>query len=78
MKWINEPGEPLQMLALSQSEVKILRDILVNQARSAVNRKYEKYLDMHESGEASDRQCNLMEKYEEQLNLIDNIIKIEL
>lgn len=74
MKWIYEPGEPSQMLALSQSEVNMLRDILANQARSNINRKYEKYSDLHESGEATDRQCDLMNKYEDQLKLIDGII----
>lgn len=65
------------MLALSQSEVTKLRDIL-KQARSAVNRKYEKYSDLHEGGEATDSQCDLMWKYDEQLKLIDNIIDLEL
>lgn len=78
MKWIYEPGEPSQMLALSQSEVNMLRDILANQARSNINRKYEKYSDLHESGEATDRQCDLMNKYEDQLSLIDRIIDFEL
>lgn len=77
MKWINEPGEPLQMLALSQSEVNMLRNILA-QSRGNINRKYEKYLDLHDSGEATDRQCDLMFKYEDQLKLIDTIIEIEL
>ena len=78
MKWINEPEEPLQMLALSQYELNILQNILANQTRNNVKRKYEKYSDLHESGEATDRQCDLMEKYEEQLNLIDKIIEIDL
>ena len=77
MKWINEPGEPLQMLAFSQSEVTKLRDIL-KQARSIVNRKYEKYSDLHESGEATDSQCDLMWKYDEQLKLIDQIIDLNV
>lgn len=64
------------MLALSQSEVNMLRDILANQTRSNINRKYEKYSDLHESGEATDRQCDLMNKYEDQLSLIDRIIEI--
>ena len=75
---IYEPGEPSQMLALSQSEVNMLRDILANQTRSNINRKYEKYSDLHESGEATDRQCDLMYKYEDQLKLIDGIIDLEI
>lgn len=77
MKWINEPGEPLQMLALSQSEVSMLRDILA-QTRNNISRKYEKYSDLHETGEATDRQCDLMNKYEDQLAFVDRIIEIEL
>lgn len=77
MKWINEPGEPQQMLALSPSEVNMLRDILV-QNRGNIRRKYDKYLDLHESGEATDRQCDLMLKYEDQLAFMDNIISMEL
>ena len=56
----------------------MLRDILANQARSNIKRKYEKYSDLHESGEATDRQCDLMNKYEDQLNFIDSIIEFEL
>lgn len=66
------------MLALSQSEVNMLRDILANQTRSNINRRYEKYSDLHESGEATDRQCDLMNKYEDQLKLIDGIIDLEI
>lgn len=77
MKWINEPGEPQQMLALSPSEVNMLRDILT-QNRGNIRRKYDRYLDLHESGEATDRQCDLMLKYEDQLALIDKIIDTEL
>lgn len=76
MKWIYEPGEPSRMLVLSQSEVNMLRDILANQARSNINRKYEKYSDLHESGEATDRQCDLMNKYEDQLKFIDGDLYI--
>lgn len=78
MKWINEPGESLQMLAFSQSEVQMLRNILANQVRSNISRKYEKYSDLHESGDATDRQCDLMNKYEDQLAFVDKIIEIEL
>lgn len=76
MKWIYyEPGEPLPMLALNRYEIKLLAKILKGKVRNDVSRKYEKYKDIHEGGEASERQCNLMDKYEEQLNLIDRIIK---
>ncbi len=74
MKWTNEPGEPLPVLAFTQDEVKLLVEVL-RKARKDVSRKYEKYLDLHEGGEATERQCNLVEKYEGQLNFIDKVIK---
>lgn len=76
MKWTNELGEPFPVLALTQSEVKQLVEILKGKVRSEVERKYEKYHDIHEGGEATERQCVLMDKYEEQLNLIDRLLKV--
>lgn len=76
MKWTYEPGEPFPVLALTQSEVKQLVEILKGKVRSEVGRKYEKYHDIHEGGEATERQCVLMDKYEEQLNLIDRLLKV--
>lgn len=74
MKWTYEPGEPFPVLALNQNEVNILADVLSKQARGEVRRKYEKYKDIHESGEGTDRQCDLMLKYEGWMKLIDNLI----
>lgn len=74
MKWTHEPGEAFLVLALNQNEAKMLTEILAQHARRNVRKKYEKYKDIHDSGEATDRQNDLMFKYENQLNLIDNII----
>lgn len=74
MKWTHDPGEPFPVLALNQNEAKLLTEILVQHARGSVRRKAEKYKDIHESGEATEKQQDLMFKYENQLNLIDNII----
>lgn len=74
MKWINEPGEPLQMLALRTDEAKQVSQLL-GTIRKDIERKYEKYKDLHESGEATERQQNLMFEYEEKLTLIDRFIK---
>lgn len=74
MKWTHEPGEALPVLALNQNEAKMLTEILAQHARRNVRKKYEKYKDIHDGGEATDRQNDLMFKYENQLNLIDNII----
>lgn len=74
MKWVNEPGEAFPMLAFTKDEAKMLIDILSGKTRNDVCRKYEKFKDIHESGEATERQCNLMFKYENQLDFINRII----
>ena len=74
MKWTYEPGENWPVLALTQHEVGLIKDILKGKTRKDISSKYEKYKDIHESGEATERQCDLMDKYEEQLNFIDRII----
>ncbi|MDO3392245.1 hypothetical protein Q3C19_17470 [Bacteroides sp. ET489] len=74
MKWTHEPGEAFSVLALNQDEVKRLVEVLAQHARKNVRMKYEKYKDIHDSGEATDRQNDLMFKYEEQFKLIDKII----
>ena len=48
--------------------------ILEQHARNKVQRMYEKYKDIHDSGEATDKQNDLLFKYEEQLNLIENFL----
>ena len=74
MKWTHEPGEAFPVLALNQEEVKRLAGILEQHARNKVQRMYEKYKDIHDSGEATDKQNDLQFKYEEQLNLIENFL----
>lgn len=74
MKWTHEPGEAFSVLALNQDEVKRLVEVLAQHARKNVRMKYEKYKDIHDSGEATDRQNDLMFKYEEQFKLIEKII----
>lgn len=76
MKWTYEPGEVFHVLTLTQSEVNLLIEILKGKVRSDIERKYEKYHDIHESGEATERQCILMDKYEEQLSLIDRLLNV--
>lgn len=76
MKWTYEPGEPFPVLALTQNEVKQLVEILKGKVRSNVERKYEKYHDIHASGEATERHISLMDKYEEQLSLIDRLLNV--
>lgn len=41
-----------------------------------VSRLYEKYKDIHESGEATKRQQTMMVKYEDQRRMLDMIISV--
>lgn len=75
MRWVNEYGVAFPMLAFTKEEAKVLIDILKGKTRNEVCRKYEKYKDIQDSGEATDRQCDLMFRYEEQLKLIDQILE---
>lgn len=74
MKWTHEPGEAFPVLALNQHEAKAMREIVVRYARGPVLRKFEKYKDVHDGGEATVRQDNLMVKYEELLGMIDKFL----
>ena len=74
MKWTHEPGEPFPVLALNQNEAKILADVRSKHARGEVRRRYLKYKDLHDIGESTDRQEDLMMLYEERLNLTDRLL----
>lgn len=76
MKWIWEPGEIDQMLALRPNEAKIVAKLLEKQ-RKDTQKKYNHFEDLHLSGEATERQQNLMFEYEDILGVIDNFIELE-
>lgn len=71
MKWTYEPGELFPVLAFTHDEVKILVQILSGKVHADIKKKLEKYEDIHNSGEATERQEDLKMKYEEQLSLIE-------
>ncbi len=71
MKWTYEPGELFSVMAFTQDEVKILVQILSGKVHADIKKKFEKYEDIHNSGEATERQEDLKMKYEEQLSLIE-------
>ncbi|MCH5235531.1 MAG: hypothetical protein J1E16_09565 [Muribaculaceae bacterium] len=77
MKWIVvfEDGKQQPFLRLDESEVKELIKILKDPYKKAL-RKLEKYQDIHESGEATERQENILLQTEELVRLMDNIINI--
>lgn len=74
MLWTNEPHVPYPLLALTPHEVKILTSVL-EKARKKIQKDYDKYLDIHESGDATERQQTRLFDLEDALNVIDIFIK---
>jgi hypothetical protein len=79
MKWINEPiagtGYTESMLAFSENEVKILRPTF-ERSLEYYRKMYEKYEDIRQSGEATERQLNLWTKYSEIVDKLEYLIKM--
>ena len=74
MKWIFEYGEPDQMLALSPREAKVIAGIL-ERSRKKLQKAYERYQDIHESGEATERQQTKLFELENIQRILDQFIK---
>lgn len=74
MKWIYERSfQSGQALALGKSEI----DVICSELEPVVKKlrkQYEKYKDIHESGEATERQQDLMWFYLEKLTLFEQFI----
>lgn len=66
-------------LFLTADELRVLRKPLSRMAQQ-LNRKHEKYRDIHDGGEATTRQQNTLVEVEEQLSvaetIIDNILEL--
>lgn len=75
MRWIYEPGQPYMMLALSPTEVKRI-EMLLKKQLDKIEAKYEQYLDIHMSGEATVRQQNLMVEYEDLLETVKRFLEL--
>lgn len=75
MKWIVdfEEGKQRHFLRLDELEVKELIKILKDPYKKAL-KKLGKYQDIHESGEATERQENILIETEETVRLMDQII----
>lgn len=74
MKWIFEYGEPDQMLTLRPKEAKTVAGVL-ERSRKKLQKDYERYLDIHESGEATERQQTKLFELEDVLRILDQFIK---
>ena len=76
MEWVrNCKGiETETVLGIDESEIKMLQSVL-KQSVSRLRRKYQKYLDIRDGGEATDRQVDKLFEYEEQLKLVEYFLK---
>lgn len=79
MKWINEPiantGYSEQMLALSENEVKILRPAF-ERSLEYYRKMYDKYEDIRQSGEATERQLNKWTMYSDIVGKLECLVKM--
>lgn len=76
MKHIFEPGEPCNyMVSLTPNEARKLADIL-QKVRKELEKKVEKYRDILDGGEATERQQNLKFDYEDKLELVEGFIRL--
>ncbi|MBO5045046.1 MAG: hypothetical protein J6C45_08430 [Alistipes sp.] len=79
MRWINEPiantGYSEQMLALSENEVKILRPAF-ERSLEYYRKMYERYEDIRQSGEATERQLNKWTMYSDIVGKLECLVKM--
>lgn len=73
MKWLNNSESGEEMLAFTQTEAANIAKLL-RYARRDVNRKYEHFKGLHEIGEASEKQQNLMFVYGDLMYLISSVL----
>lgn len=79
MKWIKEPiaqtGYSEEMLALNANDLKVLRPTF-ERSLEYYRKMYDKYEDIRQSGEATERQLNLWTKYSEIVGKLECLIKM--
>jgi len=73
MKWVRGL-ETETVLGIDESEIKILKSVL-KQSVSRLRRQYEKYRDLRDGGEATDRQIDKLFEYEEKLEVVEYFLK---
>lgn len=62
-----------QTVCITKEECKILLPFFKD-AHKKVKQKYDKYEDIHEGGEATERQENLRTKYTDELEFLESIL----
>lgn len=79
MKWIQEPikgtGYSEAMLALSETDIEVLRPVF-ERSLSEYRKLYDKYEDIRQSGEATERQLNLWTKYSDIVGKLECLVKM--
>lgn len=76
MKWIKDPDTyNREMLALTPEAAKTIANLL-KKARRDTQKRYDYYKDLHEAGEATERQQTLMFQYERLFELLNNFISM--
>lgn len=73
MKWLKNPTSGENMLAFTKDEVADIAKLL-KYARRDIVRRYEHFVGLHEVGEATDKQQDLMFAYGELAMLIETVI----
>lgn len=80
MKWQNNwiPGTGLKevLLNISSNELRILQDAVKPEYQKAL-KKYEKLRDIHESGEATEKQCDQMSESLECVETINGFLGLK-
>lgn len=67
-------GSPFeQTVCLTQEECKILLPFF-QRTHKELQTKYEKYMDIQEGGEATERQQNLLYKYEDEMKHLESVL----
>lgn len=76
MEWVrNCKGlETETVLGIDESEIKMLQSVL-KKSVLRLRRQYEKYRDLRDGGEATDRQVDKLFEYEEKLEVVERFLK---
>lgn len=76
MEWVRNCNclETETVLGINESEIKMLQSVL-KQSVSRLRRQYEKYRDLRDGGEATDRQIDKLLEYEEKLEVVEYFLK---
>lgn len=76
MEWVRSRNglEAETVLGINESEIKMLQSVL-KQSVSRLRRQYEKYRDLRDGGEATDKQTTKLLECEERLELVEQFLK---